>query len=69
MHSRLLKHLNDNSILRKHQFGFKKKNQGTENAIHSFIFGILDPLNKKCKCVGLSVTQKRLLTVLVMKYY
>jgi hypothetical protein len=45
MHSRLLKHLDDNSILSKHQFGFKE-NQGTENAIFSLISGILDSLNK-----------------------
>lgn len=46
MHSRLLKHLNDNSILSKHQFGFRE-NQGTENAIYRLISGILDSLNKK----------------------
>jgi hypothetical protein len=52
MHSRLLKHLNDNSILSKHQFGFRE-NQGTENAIYSLISGILDSLNKKMQVCGI----------------
>jgi hypothetical protein len=52
MYKRLLKHLNDNNILSKHQFGFKQK-QGTENAIFSLISGISDSLNKKMQVCGL----------------
>jgi hypothetical protein len=52
MHSRLLKHLNDNSILSNIQFGFMK-NQGTDNAIYSIISGILDSLYKKMQICGI----------------
>jgi hypothetical protein len=48
----LLKHLNDNNILSKHQFGLKQK-QGTENANFGLISGIPDPLNKKIQVCGL----------------
>jgi hypothetical protein len=52
MHNRLLKHLNENNILSKHQFGFKE-NKGTENAIFSLIARILDSLNKKMQVCGI----------------
>jgi hypothetical protein len=52
MHTKLLKHLNDNNILNKHQFGFKE-NQGTENAIFSLVSGILSSLNKKMQVCGI----------------
>jgi hypothetical protein len=48
----LLKHLNDNSILSNHQFGFRV-NQGTENAIFKLISGILNSLNKKMQVSGI----------------
>jgi hypothetical protein len=52
MHNRILKHLNENNILSKHQFGFKE-NKGTENAIFNLIARILDSLNKKMQVYGI----------------
>jgi hypothetical protein len=52
MHSGLLKHLSDNSILSNHQFGFRV-NQGTENAIFKLISGILNSLNQKILVGGI----------------
>jgi hypothetical protein len=51
MCTRLIKHLKDNSILSKYQFGFKE-NQGTDNAIYFLIFRI-DSLNKKMHGSGI----------------
>jgi hypothetical protein len=48
----LLKHLNEQNILSKHQFGFRE-NLGTDNAIYSLISGILDSLNKKMQICGI----------------
>ena len=52
MYSSLLKHLNDNSILSNHQFGFREK-QGTENATFRLISGILNTLNNKMLVSGI----------------
>jgi hypothetical protein len=52
MYNRLLKHLNDSSILSNHEFGFRV-NQGTENANFKFISGILNSLNKKMQVSGI----------------
>jgi hypothetical protein len=46
MYRRLLKHLNKNNILSKHQIGFRA-NMGTDNAIFSLISGILNALNQR----------------------
>jgi hypothetical protein len=48
----LLKHLNEESILSKHQFEFRE-NQGTDNAIYSRNSGILDSLNIKMQVSGI----------------
>jgi hypothetical protein len=52
MYSRLLKHLNENCILSKCQFGFRAK-QGTEYAIFKLISGILNSLNQKMQISGI----------------
>jgi hypothetical protein len=52
MYRRLLKHLNKNNILSKHQFGFRA-NMGTDNAIFSLISGILNALNQKTLVNGI----------------
>jgi hypothetical protein len=52
MYNRLLKHLNEKSILSKHQFGFRE-NKETDNATYSLISGILDSLNKKMQVSGI----------------
>jgi hypothetical protein len=52
MYTRLLKHLKDNGILSKYQFGFRE-NQGTDNAIYCLISKILDSSNKKMHVSGI----------------
>jgi hypothetical protein len=52
MYSRLLKHLHENCILSKYQFGFRAK-QGTENAIFKLISKILNCLNQKMQISGI----------------
>jgi hypothetical protein len=51
MYKRLIKHLKDNNILSKYQFGFRE-NKGTENAIYCLISNMLDSLNKKMQVSG-----------------
>jgi hypothetical protein len=52
IYNRLLKHLNEQNILSKHQFCFRE-NLGTDNAIYSLISGILGSLNKKMQICGI----------------
>jgi hypothetical protein len=52
IYSRLIKHFNENSILSKHQYGFRA-NLGTENAIFRLISEILSSLNQKRQISGI----------------
>jgi hypothetical protein len=64
MYTRLLRHLKDNSILSKYQYGFRE-NQGTDNAIYCLISKILDLLNKIMHVSGIFCDLEK---ALVMKY-
>jgi hypothetical protein len=68
MHSRLLKHLNKNNILSKHQFGFRA-NMATDSAIFSLISGILNALNQKTLASGIFCDLEKTFDCVSHKFY
>jgi len=68
IYKRLYRHLKENNILDKEQFGFREKSS-TDMATYALLNTVLSSLDKKLLVGGFFATYKRLLIVLTTIYY